>query len=63
MNDDDARVQGELDDMGRSDLQEEMDEMRAELEKCRWILKQLPLEVLVAFHKLWDVTKNEVRRR
>ena len=43
-------------------LQEENDRLRLELAQCRWILKQLPVDVLVAFQRLWDVTKDEVRK-
>lgn len=43
------------------DLQEENDRLREELARCRWILAQLPVDVLIAFHKLWDATKGEVR--
>lgn len=44
------------------DLQEETDKIRGELARCQWIIRQLPLEVIVAFAKLWDVTKDEVRK-
>ncbi len=43
-------------------LQEELDDMRGELARCRWIIRQLPVEVVVAFAKLWDATKDEVRK-
>ena len=43
-------------------LQDETDRLREELARCRWILRQLPVEVLVAFHKLWETTKGEVRK-
>ena len=44
------------------DLQEENDRLRQQLAIYQWILKQLPVEVLVAFQKLWDATKGEVRK-
>lgn len=45
-----------------TDLQEEIDTLREELARARWIIKQLPVEVVVAFAKLWDITKDEVRK-
>jgi len=42
-------------------LQEENDDLREQLARAQWILKQLPVEVLVAFQKLWEATKGEVR--
>jgi len=44
------------------DLQEENDDLREQLARCRWILNQLPVEVLVAFQKLWEITKSEVKK-
>ncbi len=43
-------------------LQEENDRLRLELARCRWILIQLPTDVLIAFQRLWDMTKDEVKK-